>query len=438
MSDANVAVSFTASVGDLVSGVTEARDALASLSAPFEQLNGQYASLGASIGHAFDPSRLKSYDSALSASASLEASLAAAHAQAAAAIRTGDAAVAADAMRAAKEAIGEEIKAVEDGLRQKLAAYADEARGHQITQQQKVSLSRSALDEEYAAELALLQREAALGGQKLAQAQRVQDQILDAERRHRDQSSQITRQALDEQQREYESFGNTITGAFDSQLRGLLSGTENWHTAFKSVLEDLLIKFIEFCERSLVQYVAMEATKTSATTAGVAARTGAEQAGAAASLASQGAAMVRSILSSAAEAFAGVFGFLAPIMGPLAAGPATTAYGAVAGMAGAVASADIGMWSVPEDMLTLVHHNELVMPAAQAGAFRDMLGGDAPQRGSSRATVNVHPTTNFHVSAVDSGSVAQWMKANSSTMMKAIDEAVRHGAHLGTRRLSQS
>jgi hypothetical protein len=67
-----------------------------------------------------------------------------------------------------------------------------------------------------------------------------------------------------------------------------------------------------------------------------------------------------------------------------------------------------------------------------------MLGGDAPQGGPSRATVNVHPTTNFHVSAVDSGSVAQWMKSNSSTMMKAIDEAVRHGAHLGTRRLSQS
>ena len=437
MSDANVAVSFTASVGDLVSGVADARDALASLSAPFEQLNGQYASLGASIGHAFDPSRLKSYDSALSASASLEASLAAAHTRAAAAIRSGDDAAYSDAMRAAKEAIAEEIKAVEDGLKQKLALYADEARGHQIDEQQKVSLSRSALDEEYAAELALLQQEGALGGQKLAQAQRVQDQILDAERRHQDQMSQITRQALDEQQREYELFGNTITGAFDSQLRGLLSGTENWHTAFKNVLEDLLIKFIEFCERSVVQYVAMEATQTSATTAGVAARTGAEQAGAAASLASQGATMVRSILSSAAEAFAGVFGFLSPIMGPFAAGPAAAAQATVASMAGAVASADIGMWNVPEDMLTLVHHNELVMPAAQAGAFRDMLGGEAPQGGSSRATVNVHPTTNFHVSAVDSGSVAQWMKANSSTMMKAIDEAVRHGAHLGTRRLSQ-
>jgi hypothetical protein len=87
-------------------------------------------------------------------------------------------------------------------------------------------------------------------------------------------------------------------------------------------------------------------------------------------------------------------------------------------------------------MLTLVHHNELIMPAVQAGAFREMLSNESPQGGSPRATVNVNPSTHFHVSAVDSGSVAQWMKSNSSTMMKAIDEAVRHGAHLGTRRLA--
>ncbi len=66
-----------------------------------------------------------------------------------------------------------------------------------------------------------------------------------------------------------------------------------------------------------------------------------------------------------------------------------------------------------------------------------MLSGEAPASGGAQGgAVHIHPTTNFHVSAVDSGSVAQWMKANSSTMMKAIDEAVRHGAHLGLRRLA--
>ncbi len=437
MTDANIAVSFTASVSDLVSGVADAKDALTGLSAPFNELNGQYAALGASIGQAFAPTRLQAFDAALNASASLEKSLAAAHAQAAAAMRSGDDAAYNDAIRAAKLATTEEVKAVEDGLKQKLALYPEEARLHEITQAQKVTLSRQALDEEYGAQISALQREAALGDQSLAQKQRIENQMLDAERRHQDQATALVRNAVNEQEREYQSFGNTVTQAFNSQLHGLFSGTESWHTAFKNVLEDLLIKFIEWGEETVVRQIATEAAKTMATTAGVTARTGAEQAGAAASLATQSASIVRSILSSAAEAFAGVFGFLAPIMGPFAAGPATAAQATVAGMAGAVASADIGMWQVPQDMLTLVHHNELVMPAMQAGAFRDMLSGEAPATESAQGgAVHIHPTTNFHVSAVDSGSVAQWMKANSSTMLKAMDEAVRHGAHLGLRRLA--
>jgi len=437
MNDANIAVSFTASVGDLVSGVADAKEALAGLAAPINELNGQYAALGASIGQAFAPARLQGFDAALNASASLEKTLAAAHAETAEAIRTSDEATSADAIQTAKLAISAEIKELQDGLKQKLAIYADEARQHQITQMQKVAQSRQALDEEYAAQVTALQREAGLGEQTLAQKQRIDNQILDAEQRHQDQMTTLVRNAVNQQEREYQSYCDTVTQAFNSQLHGLLSGTENWRTAFMNVLEDLLIKFIEWGEETVVRQIAAEAAKTAATTAGVTARTGAEQAGAAASLATQAATMVRSILSSAAEAFAGVFGFLAPIMGPFAAGPAAAAQASVAGMAGAVASADIGMWQVPRDMLTLVHRNELVMPAAEAGAFRDMLSDEAPATGRAPASaVHIHPTTNFHVSAVDSGSVAQWMKANSSTMMKAMDEAVRHGAHLGLRRLA--
>jgi hypothetical protein len=437
MTDANIAVSFTASVADLVSGVADAKDALAGLSAPFSELNGQYAALGASIGEAFSPARLQAFDAALNASASLEKSLAAAHAQAAEAMRSGDDSAYDDAIRAAKLAVSEEVKAVEDGLKQKLALYAEEARLNEITQQQKVAYSRQALDDEYGAQISALQQEAGLGDQSLAQKQRIDDQMLDAERRHQDQMTALVRSAVNEQEREYQSYGDTITQAFNSQLRGLLSGTENWHTAFKNVLEDLLIKFIEMGEETVVRQIATEAAKTAATAAGVTARTGAEQAGAAASLATQSASIVRSILSSAAEAFAGVFGFLAPIMGPFAAGPATAAQATVAGMAGAVASADIGIWQVPQDMLTLVHHNELVMPAAEAGALRGMLSdGAAGGGGAQSGAVHIHPTTNFHVAAVDSGSVAQWMKANSASMLKAMDEAVRHGAALGLRRIS--
>ncbi len=229
-----------------------------------------------------------------------------------------------------------------------------------------------------------------------------------------------------------------MAGAFNSQLRGLLSGTETWRDAFKNTLAELLIDFIESCERMVVQWVAGEATKTAATATGTASRAALQQAGASASLASQGASIIRSILGSAAEAFAGVFGFLAPIMGPFAAGPAAAAQATVASAAGAVASADIGMWSVPADMLTLVHHNELIMPAAEAGAFRDLLSTSSSRSVGAGPNVSITPTTHLHVNAIDSGSVSQWVRSNSSEMLRSINEAVRHGAHLGLRRLSHS
>ncbi len=438
MSDANLEVRFSASVDDLASGVAQAKDALADLSAVASQMNEHYAALGATIAASMSPDKLRAFDAALLSSASIEKSLAAARAQAATALRQNDDASYADAARAAKLAVNEEVKAVEDGLRQKLALYAQEAQRHEITQAQKASLSRQAMDEEYQAELGLLQKEMGLGNQTLTQKQIINDKILDAERRHQDQVDQLIQKSISQQQQQYESYANAVTQSFNSQLHGLLAGTTNWRTAYKNILSDLLIKFIEWGETTVVQHVANEAAKTAATSAGVVARTGAERAGASASLATQAATIIRSILSSAAEAFAGVFGFLSPIMGPLAAGPAAAAQATVAGMAGAVASADIGMWQVPRDMLTLIHHNELVMPAAQATAFRDMLTGashgESAPVSTSRA-VHIHPTTNFHVSAIDSGSVAQWVKGNSAGLAKAMDEAARHGALLGLRRL---
>jgi hypothetical protein len=434
MADANVSVSFSASVADFLSGVGEAKDALQSFSTPFSEINGQLASLANASSQAFSADRLQPYRDALTATQSLEQSFAADSARAAAAARAGDEQAYADATRAAQLATSEELRILADALKQKLALYAEEARLYEISQSQKLALSQQALDQEYALELAALQKREALGEQSLAMKQRIDDMIIEATRRRADEETALTRSALQQQERDYQALADSFTQAFNSQLQRLLSGAENWHAAFKNVLESLLIKFIEWCDTTVEHYVLAEAMKTAATTSGVAARTSAEEAGAEASMGAQGAAMIRSILSSAAETFAGVFGFLSPLMGPFAAGPAAAAQATVAGMAGSVASADIGMWQVPQDMLTLVHHNELVMPAGEAGAFRSLLSeGDGAS--GQRAAIAIHPTTNFHVSAVDAGSVSQWMKANSSQMMRAMDEAVRHGAALGLRRL---
>jgi hypothetical protein len=75
------------------------------------------------------------------------------------------------------------------------------------------------------------------------------------------------------------------------------------------------------------------------------------------------------------------------------------------------------------------------MPATEAGAFRSFLNDGGASGVPGGSAVHIHPTTNVHVSALDSASVSQWMRSNSSAMLKAVDEAVRHGARLGLRRL---
>ena len=434
MADNNVSVTFSARVDDFVGAIGEARSALERFKSPFSDLETQFSTLRGAMSGAFDPSSVRAFDAALGSTKSLQASLSADYAQAADAMRRQDQASFDDATRAAKMAIGENVRDLERALRDRLATYAEDASNHQISEGDKVAASKRAIDEIGAAENQLYSLEASLSGRSATAREAIQIQAERSAQQHQQKIVAIQRDALAQQNQDYDSFFGSITRAFDSQLNGLLRGTTNWRDAFRNISEQLTVDFIRHVEQTVTRYAAGEAAKTSAAVSGASARVAADQSASGAGLAAQGAAIIRSILSSAAQAFAGVFGFLAPFMGPAAAGPAFAAQGEVAAATGAVASADIGMWSVPQDMLTLIHHNELVMPAAQAEAFRGLLSsGDAESSKSS--AVHIHPTTNFHVSALDSGSVHQWVRSNSASMLKAVDEAVRHGAHLGLRRL---
>jgi hypothetical protein len=116
-------------------------------------------------------------------------------------------------------------------------------------------------------------------------------------------------------------------------------------------------------------------------------------------------------------------------MGPAAAGPAAAAQGAVM----SVAAFDIGAWSIPHDQLAMVHQNELVMPAAEASAFRSMLSNQTSGPTNQGAgDTHVH----LNVSALDASSVKNWLSGNSRQIMKAMNQAVRNGDHLGLRRLA--
>jgi hypothetical protein len=74
------------------------------------------------------------------------------------------------------------------------------------------------------------------------------------------------------------------------------------------------------------------------------------------------------------------------------------------------------------------------MPAAEAGAFRSMLTNQTSGGAQSQSAGDTH--VHLNVQALDAGSVKNWLGANSRQIMKAMNQAVRNGDHLGLRRLA--
>lgn len=143
--------------------------------------------------------------------------------------------------------------------------------------------------------------------------------------------------------------------------------------------------------------------------------------------------MIKSIMASAAETFAGIFGFLSPLMGPAAAGPALAGEATVAAAAAAIPSFAVGAWALPGDTLANVHRGEMIVPAAATPWAQSLMaqaaGGKA---GSAPASAgDVH----FHVSAVDAAGVKAFFRANARHIMEAINDGVRTGSHLGLSKL---
>jgi hypothetical protein len=300
-----------------------------------------------------------------------------------------------DTAAASQKDMDGEIKVEEQGLALKKMILEQELAAHQITKGKELQSLQDYTDDAYYSEKDILENELSLWQQGTTQYAAVKAKMAELDGKYALESQKITGEVTADAQKKYE-------GSFNSQLRGLLAGTTSWGTAFKNIMGDMVIKFIEACEKMVIEWGIKEAMSTTATTAGVAARTGAEATGAAAGSAITMASVVKSIMSSAAQTFAGVTAFLSPIMGPAAEGPAAEASATVAASAGA-AYAQGTPW-VPADGMAYLHRGEAVIPAAANAAG---LGG-----GGSGAGV----THQWNVQALDGHSFARFMRNNSAVM----------------------
>lgn len=394
--DNSVEIRFSAAADDALEAIGRIRSALEGLATPARGLDGSLARLNAAFGNALPTERLARLVEEF-----------------------GDLGGQVERGAVQLREMGSEIKVLHQGLAEQKLILEGEANQFKITQDQKYALLETETQKEYEAELALLEQEAALGALTLAQRQTVLDKIAELEARHRTDMIRLDLQAIAEQQKEWTNYLNTIESAFNAQLRGLLAGTTSWSQAFKNMLGDLVVRFIEMCEQMVAKWIAAELAQTTATTSGAAARAAAEQSAASAGILSMAANAVKAIMTDAAQTFAGVFAFLAPVMGPAAAGPAAAAQASVS----AAAIFDVGTDYVVRGGLALIHPGETIIPAAR---------GSGPFTGAGMGA-QVHAPVSISVTALDAQSVSRFFSDNSHHLLRAINDAVKRGAHLGLR-----
>ena len=235
---------------------------------------------------------------------------------------------------------------------------------------------------------------------------------------------------------------DSVASSFSSGVMQMIEKKETFQQAMLKLADTVLQKFIQMgvdivanWAKSLIAQVVLsqsaEGQKTAAALAGASARESIAGGEAASGIAQVIANAVKAITVDAGQAAAGVTAFMAPFIGPAAVGAGAATEGAVLSFA----AFDIGAWQIDQDQIAMVHRNEMVMPAAEAGAFRSMLS-NAANGGATGAGSGGDSHIHLNVKALDAHSVKNWMSNNSRQIMGALNQAMRNGDHLGLRRMA--
>jgi hypothetical protein len=409
----DVQITFSADISDLRKGLSDASSAVASTTGAMQSGAARINASFATLGQAYAAGMAQRLDSARSYSD--------------------------DELAIARSGDKEKTDIALNGVKTQESAVKEEAQLSQISHQEELAsllALENSREQIELAHLTFLQSTYTDDATAFANVQRQIDELASQSALKRQQIEQSVNREIDaDYKRTFEQAGSSVSSA----IMGMIQGHETLRQAASNVLLSIVQSFIQARIRSVADWAAGVATQTTATTvgettktsavlAGTAARTSAETSAAAASGAATVTAVGQSIIASAAETFAGIFGFLAPLLGPAASGPATAGQATVLAAAAGLPSFASGAWSLPSDMVAQVHRGEMIVPAGPAALMRGMAGGGG-------GAVHVHHATHFNVSAMDSRDVKRFFSGNGKAILGAINTSVRNGAHLGLNKL---
>lgn len=422
MADSNVTIFLGADASDFLDGVASVSTALKTLPTGVDQVAasiGKTSQTFSSFGASASSALAKVGDASREAGASQQ-----------------------DAAQVSLATIRGEIAAERSAFAEKKSLYGELTKLKILSADERLAATQSALDHEYSAERALLEKESQLGDLSVSQRQDIVNRMLALDTKYALQSQKIMLQSVQQIVGPMDHVVDSVASSFSSGVMQMIEKKETFQQAMLKLADTVLQKFIQMgvdivanWAKSLIAQVVLsqsaEGQKTAAALAGASARESIAGGEAASGIAQVIANAVKAITVDAGQAAAGVTAFMAPFIGPAAVGAGAATEGAVLSFA----AFDIGAWQIDQDQIAMVHRNEMVMPAAEAGAFRSMLS-NAANGGATGAGSGGDSHVHLNVNALDAHSVKNWMSNNSRQIMGALNQAMRNGDHLGLRRMA--
>lgn len=376
MTDDTISIGFAVDTGDLQSGIGQALDSLAQMPPILQE---DFGAIDASAAQA--SGQLKSLSDA-----------------------------SADSSKRTQETFASETQQVK-----MLAA------SNQISAEQAIADREQLENVRFAAARAELEVDAQCAVEGSELRDQIQAKAYDDEAQHNARLRALDLQAVKDSEASWKSIVAPITQSFGTAFDGILSGTETLHQGLAKIGQSILSDFTHLAVQRVTSWLTSELTMTEATTAGNAARTASNAAASTSSSSFSFAAALEEIEANAARVYSSVFAWAAPALGPLAVVPATAAAALVVAKEALIPSFDQGAWSLPGDMLAMVHQGEAILPKPFADDFRSAVSGG----GAGGANAGSGGDTHIHIHATDAQSFQRQLMSSGSTLARSLRQQAR-------------
>jgi hypothetical protein len=304
------------------------------------------------------------------------------------------------ALKQAKEENDAKIKAFEEfqrkeGIRLDAEAAHEEAVGElkrhaldfdlemgRISQRDHDRRMKAELEAERDAAIEILRIKQSLYDKDSTEYTRLEAQIQKVHDKTALAIQKVDQTTIKQQEKRWQDLAKTISSSISGALNSWIQGSQTLSQAWAKMAEDMAMKFISSLEQQLVEFVVMSATKESVDEAQ------AKKSG------------LRAAYDAAKKAWAWASDKISPFVAPVIA--AATFAGVEA-----FGSAEGGQYIVPGNQLTMLHRNEMVLPAGVADRMRGVIEGGG---GGGGVTVVV----NHSVNAVDAESFQQVIRRHGN------------------------